>query len=87
MDQEDQKLILQELFIGQREVSKKLDELNTYMRGHAEKDEHEFGKINAHIATLKTQVGGHSKQWGAIQTVVTSILSALGVAYFVGRSH
>lgn len=85
MDQDDQHLILQELFIGQREVSKKLDSLSDFMRQHVEKDEHELGKIYANLATLKTKVGGHSRQWGAVSTVITSILSALGVAYFTSH--
>lgn len=87
MDTEDQHLILQELFIGQREMNKKLDALNSCMRQHVEKDEHEFGKIHANLAGLQVSVKGHSKQWGAVQTVITSILSALGVAWFVGKPH
>ncbi len=79
---DDQHLILQELFVGQRNLGQKMDDLNDFLRDHVRKDEHELGKIHAKLARLEEQSKGMSKKWGMVSTIVTSILSAIGVSIF-----
>lgn len=69
-------ILIKELFIGQRDLNRKMDALHQYVAEHMDEENENIASLHVAIARLEEKAKSNSKNWGMVATVITSLVVA-----------